>query len=64
VTVTQDTSDKQTHKYVTSATHPPLYDMTKLWTCNVQAAVKVTDTSTYCMKQDSPLAAGEEIPYL
>lgn len=53
-----------THKYVTSTEDPPLYDKTKLWTCNVQATVKETNTSTYCMKPNSPLAAGEEILYL
>lgn len=50
------------HKYVTSTTHPPLYDM--IWTYNVQATVNEINTSTYCMKQNSPLAADEEIPYL
>jgi len=50
------------HKYVTSTTDPPLYD--KIWTYSVQATVNETNTSTYCTKQNSPLAAGEEIPYL
>jgi len=35
-----------------------------IWTYNVQATVNEINTSTYCMKQNSPLAADEEIPYL
>jgi hypothetical protein len=63
VTVTQDTSDQHTKVY-DKHTNPPLHDNMKFWTYNVQATVKETNTSTYSMKQNSPLAAGEEIPYL
>ena len=62
MTVTQDTSDKHT-QVRDKRNRPTAYNKTKFWTYSVQTTVKETNTPTYCMKQNSPLAAGEEIPY-